>query len=425
MRTIAQIDSDKRAAWARMQELMSTARTEGRAMNEAEDREYETLGQTIDNLDNELRQIQRHEARERALGEPRRDPRLLPGGEGDANARQTAAQAEYRRVLEKYLRYGREELESAERQILRTGFVPNTPGSPEDGETRAQATVPGSSGGYTVPSTFSNTVIETLATFSGAREVAEVIPTSDGREIPMATQDDTGNRGRRVAENSPAATTNLEFGQRILRAYLYSSDIVLVPITLLEDTAFELEPYIGRKLGERIGRIENYEGTIGAGNAMPYGFAVGGAIGKTFASASAITWPELVDLEHSVDAVYRKNAKYTLHDLTLAAIRKLVDDNGRPLWLPSTAGFEGGMPATINNYPYVVNNDMPQIAASANVIGFGDLREGFKWREVGSVTILRLNERYADAFQVAFLGFHRMDAAVVNTASFKLAAMHA
>ena len=416
MRTIREIENDKRQAWARMQAIWDAARAEGRAMNESESAEYETLGQTIDALDGEVRQINEHAERERRMAEVRRDERLLPGG--GAAAEREKLDAEYRGVLNRYLRFGRDELDPSEIRLLRRGYV-----SHADGEQRAQASVPGTAGGYLVPDAFSNRIVETISIFGGARQIAEVMETGDGREIPMPTSDETAVEGRRVADNVAATATDLSFGSRTLRAYLYSSDIVLVPISLLQDADFDLEAYIARKLGERLGRIENREATLGTGNGMPQGFTVGGSVGKTFASATAVTYAELVDLEHSVDPAYRVNARYTFRDSSLAALRKLVDGNGRPLWLPSTAGLEGaGAPATFNSYPYTVNNNMPAMTTGNRSFGFGDFRQGFVWREVRGVTILRLEERYADSFQVAFLGFARMDAAVVNASAFKLGA---
>ena len=302
MRTIREIENDKRQAWARMQAIWDAARAEGRAMNEGESAEYETLGQTIDALDGEVRQINEHAERERRMAEVRRDERLLPGG--GAAAEREKLDAEYRGVLNRYLRFGRDELDQSEIRLLRRGYI-----SHADGEQRAQASAPGTAGGYLVPDAFSNRIVETISIFGGARQIAEVMETGDGREIPMPTSDETAVEGRRVADNVAATATDLSFGSRTLRAYLYSSDIVLVPISLLQDADFDLEAYIARKLGERLGRIENREATLGTGNGMPQGFTVGGSVGKTFASATAVTYAELVDLEHSVDPAYRVNAR--------------------------------------------------------------------------------------------------------------------
>lgn len=47
---------------------------------------------------------------------------------------------------------------------------------------------------------------------------------------------------------------------------------------------------------------------------------------------------------------------------------------------------------------------------AAGVVGaveFGSLTDAYALRTAGSLSILRLNERYADTGQVAFIGYHR------------------
>ena len=59
-------------------------------------------------------------------------------------------------------------------------------------------------------------------------------------------------------------------------------------------------------------------------------------------------------------------------------------------------------------YPVIINNDMAAMAAGAKSVLFGDLSK-YIIRDVLGVTLLRLEERYADFHQVAFLAFARMD----------------
>jgi len=53
------------------------------------------------------------------------------------------------------------------------------------------------------------------------------------------------------------------------------------------------------------------------------------------------------------------------------------------------------------------------MAANAKSILFGDLSK-YQIREVTDVVMLRLNERYAEAHQVAFLAFQRSDGDLVD-----------
>jgi HK97 family phage major capsid protein len=95
----------------------------------------------------------------------------------------------------------------------------------------------------------------------------------------------------------------------------------------------------------------------------------------------------------------------TVSMLTLSAIKKILDKFGRPLW---TAGVSSGDPDTILGYQYVINQSMPVISPSATTVVFGDLKK-FTVRKVLDMSMIRLVELYANAGQVGFQGFERID----------------
>lgn len=401
---------EKQAIWRRMQDIWDAAAAEDRPMDEAESREYEALAQKLDEIDKRIAAQERHERLAREMESVRPVP-VLPGAHNDGSA--DDIDASYRQAFVRYLRYGMAGIAPEERQLLRTHVVP--------GEHRAQASSPGSAGGYLIPQEFGGRLIETLKSYSGVRQAVgeeNILRTTTGAEIVWPTVNDTANKGRLIGENQPATTTDLTFGRVALRAFLYSSDVVLVPVSLLQDEAVDLEGYLARALGARLGRIQNEHLTTGDGNGKPSGIVTEAPVGVTAASATAITYGELVDLEHSVDPAYRNGPRvgYMLHDTTLAALRKLADGQGRPLWVPSLAQ---GVPNTLNGWPYWVNNDMPQIAANQKSILFGSFSQAYVIRELEGVTLLRLEERWADALQVGFLAFMRFDGKMVDSGAVK------
>ena len=84
-----------------------------------------------------------------------------------------------------------------------------------------------------------------------------------------------------IAENTTVATnTPPSFGQVIFRAYKATSDFILVPTELLEDSAFNLSEWLGEALGIRIGRLQADKFTTGTGAAEPTGIATGGHAGR-------------------------------------------------------------------------------------------------------------------------------------------------
>src|SRR5205807_2330013 len=59
-------------------------------------------------------------------------------------------------------------------------------------------------------------------------------------------------------------------------------------------------------------------------------------------------------------------------------------------------------PDLLLGYPYTINQDMPAVAPSAKAVAFGDFSKYFV-RRIVSARVLRLDERYVDYNQVAFI----------------------
>jgi HK97 family phage major capsid protein len=312
----------------------------------------------------------------------------------------------------------------------------------------AQATTPGTVGGYIIPQGFSGQLEEAKKWFGGIAGTVDRFQTGTGNPWPWPTVNDTANKGRIIGQNVQNVETDIVFGQVTFNAYIGSSDIVLVPTALMEDSYFNMDALVARLLGIRLGRLFNWKCTLGTGSAEPTGIVTGvvnsGNI-VTFATGSttSIAYTNLVDIEHAVDPEYRynPNTHWMFADATLKVIKKLVDGNMRPLWQPGLyASFQEGAPVdqgaakpTILDHNYVINQDMASPAASAYTILFGDMAL-FKVREVagmvvpagdneptGGITVLRLVERYADYLQIGFLCYQRFDSNLIDAGTHPIA----
>lgn len=265
-------------------------------------------------------------------------------------------------------------------------------------------------GGFTVPDEMMRPLEVALLSFGGMRQAATVIRTDSGAALPWPTSNDTAQEGAILAENVAASQQDVVFGQLVLDAFKYSSKMILVSVELLQDNAVNIAQFLGTALGTRIGRITNRHFTVGTGTAQPNGAVTAAVVGKTAVAGqlTTVTYADLVDLEHSVDPEYRTGARWMCHDSSLKAIKKIVDTTGRPLWQPGLAGIAPGFPDTILGYPYIVNNHMAVMAASARSIAFGQLSK-YIIRDVTEINLLRLDERFAEFHQVAFLAYSRHD----------------
>lgn len=327
-----------------------------------------------------------------------------PGGE----------RSDYAAAFGQYLRHGNTDMDAELRSVLAQGFQ------------RAQGTSPSAAGGYTVPTTFLAKVTETMKAFGGATNGVESIGTDSGAPINWPSLDDTDNEGYYIGENTQLTNEgDLEFGLRALDAFTCASGPILISEALLQDSGIDIEGLIARKMGERLARRKNRAMTVGSGSNEPQGYLAGLTTGKTTTSATAITYNELVDLVHSVDAAYRASgrARFKLHDLVLAEVRKLRDDSGgagigAPIWQPS---IQDGVPDRLLGYAYDVNNHAPSaITTGQKTVAFGDWQAAYIERVVNSRSTKRLVERYAENLQIGFIGFERHDGMVQDASAAKL-----
>lgn len=389
---------DKRAQlWEQMQALQERATTEDRALTAEEREQWDRMESDIAGLSEDI------ERSERAA-------RLEAGPAPTAEEREEEQAApEYRDAFDQYLRFGMGRLSPEQRSLMERSLV--------ELDTRAQSTGTDSAGGYTVPETMLNRITETMKAFGGLASIVGGFATDSGNPLNWPTSDETSAEGAILNENTQASESDLTFGQATLGAYTYSSKIVRVSLQLIQDSGLDIEAFIGRKLGERLGRITAKHIANGTGSSQPQGVsaAASGVTGAASATAT-IAYDDLIDLEHSVDPAYRANARYALSDKALALVRKIKDSNDRPLWVPS---LSEGTPSLINGRPYTIDNGLPVPAVSAKSLFFGDFAAGYVLRRVNGGQLMRLSERYADYLQVGFLGFLRLDGKLDDTAAIR------
>lgn len=320
-------------------------------------------------------------------------------GDGAPEDRAKAQDEAYNRAFATYMRHGLDRLDTEQRKLMMANFS----------EDRAQGTTTGAAGGYLIPPGYRAVMTEAMKAYGGLINHANVITTATGNPLQWPTNDDTGNVGAILAENSQIAEQAVTLGTKTIGAYVYTSKLVLVSLQLLQDSVFDLDTWLPRKLGERIGRGVAPHLISGNGTTQPEGIATNAVAGVTGAAGFGITYDNIVDLEHSVDPAYRGsgNCRFLFNDGVLAILRKLKDSQNRPLWLPVPVP---GMPATINGQPYTIDQGMPAPGANAKPILFGNFHAAYIVRQVLDTQMVRLAERYADFLQVGFFGFTRLDA---------------
>lgn len=278
-------------------------------------------------------------------------------------------------------------------------------------EDRALSTLTATSpedGSYLIANEAMGPLERAMLAFGGMRQVSTVRRTGTGANYPIPTSDDTSNKGALLAESTIAVEKDVEFGQLVLNAYKFTSKKVLVSLELMQDSNENLADMLGTALGERIGRITNDYFTTGTGTGEPKGIVTAATSAAVALAAKTPTYAELVAIEHAVDPSYRTGGGWMFHDTMFAEIKKITDaSTGRPIWLPNMVA---GAPDTILGYPYTINQSMAVAAStgSGKSILFGQLSK-YIIRDVRDITLFRLDELYAEYFQVAFVAFSRHD----------------
>jgi len=295
------------------------------------------------------------------------------------------------------LRYGMQELNREERYLLR-GTNPQTTAD--------------SAGGYTIPEGWTGELDWAKQFVGEVESVARVFSTATGNTLPIPKVNDTAVDAALQTEGSATTVADMTFGNTDLSAYTYST-LVKVSKQLLQDEEVNLIGYLTELLGQRIARATNAALTTGDGSSKPNGIITAATVGKTAASATAITHEELIDLYYSVDPAYRmgNSCYYMMNDAVHSAVRKLgltAAENYNPI----TFANDGTM--FILGKEVKINQDMDSaITTGKKTVLFGDF-SGYAVRVAGGINVLRMDERYADELNVGFIAYKRVDGDLIS-----------
>jgi HK97 family phage major capsid protein len=363
----------------------------------------------LDALDSVIENMEKEQKRDGTYNRTDRTGVLPPSGGDD---RRDEAQNAYATAFSTFMRQGMDALDSDQRKLMRSHFQ-----APQN----AAGVGTSAGGGYAVPPEFREQFVQVKKAYGNVAAEAENITTETGASMPWPVNDDTGNVGAILAENTQVSEQDVTLSTASINAYMYTSKLVRASLQILNDWN-GFEGWLAGRLGERLGRITNAHFTTGTGTSQPLGLVTGATTGVTgtgsFASTGGISGDNLIDLIESLDDAYgaSNNLKFMGHQSVRKAVRKIKDTTGAYMWQP---GLTAGAPNTLLGFPFVVNNDMATLAASSKSLLFGDFREAYLVRTVQGVTTMRLTERYADFLQVGFLLFERQDGTVQNANAYR------
>jgi len=272
-----------------------------------------------------------------------------------------------------------------------------------------------SEGGFVVGESWESTLDRYLEDENVMRQVATVVNYNSDRNIPLTTSNGSATW---VDEEGGYGNNDIVFANKKLQAFKLGN-IIKVSEELLYDSIVNLQNEIGLAYGESFGTVEETAFTSGDGSGKPTGFLTDASSGKTAASATAVTYDELVDLLYSVRDVYIRNGNFMMNRTTASIVRKLKSSDGVPLWQPN---LQTGQPNMLLGIGARINEQMPAMTTGLTPIAVGDFKKYRIADRVGMVMQV-LNELYAANGQIGFKIHKRTDGKLVRTEAIKYLTM--
>lgn len=381
--TIIELREKRNKAWEAAKAFVETKRDKDGLLSAEDAASYAEMEQKIKDYGAEIERMEQMAAMDAQLSKPTSTPLTAKPLNGD-KPKSGRASDEYRAAMLNALRTNFRQVSD----VLSEGVDAN--------------------GGYLVPEEYDSRLIDTLTEENIMRKLGHTITTSGEHKINIAA---TKPAAAWIDEGGALSFGDATFAQINLDAHKLH---VAVKVTeeLLYDNAFGLESYIIDQFAKALSNAEEDAFLNGDGKGKPLGIFAetgGGTVGVTAASATAITADEIINLVYSLKRPYRKNAKFIMNDQTIAALRKLKDNNGAYLWQPS---LQAGEVDRLFGYEVYTSPYVPTITAGKPVIAFGDFSY-YNIGDRGTRSFAELKELYAGNGMVGFVAKERVDGKLI------------
>lgn len=255
-------------------------------------------------------------------------------------------------------------------------------------------------GGYLVPEEYDSRLIQSLEGENIMRQLGHTLTTSGDHKINIAA---TTPAAAWIDEGGQLTFGEATFKQALLDAHKLH---VAIKVTeeLLYDSAFNLENYILEQFGKALANAEEDAFLNGDGTGKPTGVFHQTNGGTYLTEVATLKADDIINLIHALKRPYRKGAVFILNDKTIAAIRKLKDNNGAYMWQPS---YQVGEPDRLLGYPVYTSQFAPE-----NRIAFGDFSY-YNIGDRGARSFKQLTELFAGNGMIGFVAKERVDGKLI------------
>ncbi|HVF94486.1 MAG TPA: phage major capsid protein [Sphingomonas sp.] len=296
-------------------------------------------------------------------------------------------------------------------------------------EMKAFTGVTGDQGGFAVPREIDAVIDRTLKGISPIRSIANVVKVGSAGYRKLVTTGGTPSGWAAETDARPGTATPVFTEIAPPTGELYANPSASQ--AMLDDAAFDVEAWLADEIATEFAKAEGAAFVGGSGVNRPRGFlqvptATAADATRAFGTVqylpsgaagdfAANPQERLIDLVQALRAPYRQGASFVMNAATLARIRKFKTSDGAFVWQPSLAE---GQATTLLGYPVIEAEDMPDIAANALAIAFGNFKAGYLIAERTETAILR--DPYSNKPFVNFYATKRVGGCVANSEAIKL-----
>lgn len=395
---IKRLQARRLNAWEQAKALLDTAETDSRDLTAEEEATYVRLNTEIDSTDQRMKALV------------------------DGEQRAADAEAAFRAILDKPEDRSAPKTEADPQADLRKFLAGDGPRSFEvrsdrpmgTAEFRALSKLTAGAGANTVKTSFYNRLVAHLIEVSGIMQCGPTVLNTTGGEQIQVPKTTSHSTAALIAEAGTITASDPAFGQVPLDAYKYAF-LLQVSSELVVDTSVDLEGYIAMQAGRALGNAFGTHAVTGTGTSQPNGVVTAATLGVTGGTgvSGAFTYDNVADLFFSVIAPYRNSASagWLLKDSSLAAVRKVKDSQGRPLWEPTMVP---GNPDTLFGKPVNTDPNVAAVALSAKSLVFGDFSQYFV-RMVDGIRFERSVDYAFNSDLITYRAILRADGDLVDT----------
>ncbi|WP_278400452.1 phage major capsid protein [Stutzerimonas kunmingensis] len=281
-------------------------------------------------------------------------------------------------------------------------------------------------GGYAVPEELDRSIIELLRDESPMRSICNqiTVSTPDYKRLVNLGGAGSGWVGETAARPATGTPTLAQISAFMGEIYANPQ----ATQTSLDDLFFDAEGWLSAEVAREFAEQEGLAFLSGDGVNKPkgllaYAMSTDNDAARAFGTlqkvhsgvAGDFTADDLIKMVYTLRRGFRSGASWMMPGTTVFKIRTMKDSEGNYLWRP---GLEAGQPSLILGYGITENEDMPEVAADANAIAFGDFRRAYTIVDRIGTRVLR--DPYTNKPNVGFYTTKRVGGMLTDSQAVKV-----